>query len=196
MAKRYNPPPNWPQPPAGWSPPEGWKPDPAWGPAPAGWDVWVDEPGPAQPVAPRGARRWPWLVATAVAFVLGLVIGGAGSGDGDGSVTTAAEPGATVTATAPAKAGPTVTKTATVTAKPPGPEDTIEEGDWEVGADVKPGTYKTVEPIEGDCYWKISPIGRPDDIIDNDIVTGGRPTVILKKGQQFTNQGCGTWGRQ
>jgi hypothetical protein len=86
--------------------------------------------------------------------------------------------------------------TATVTAKPAGPVDTIEEGVWEVGADVKAGTYKTVEPVESDCYWQISPIGRPDDITANEIVSGGRPTVVLKKGQEFTNKGCGTWGRR
>ncbi|SOD71493.1 hypothetical protein SAMN05892883_1010 [Jatrophihabitans sp. GAS493] len=38
---RFNPPPNWPHPPAGWVPPAGWAPDPAWGPLPAGWPLWV-----------------------------------------------------------------------------------------------------------------------------------------------------------
>ena len=42
MAKRYNPPPNWPAPPAGWTPPR-LQPDPAWGPAPQGWKLWVDD---------------------------------------------------------------------------------------------------------------------------------------------------------
>jgi hypothetical protein len=43
MARRYNPPPNWPQPPSGWTPPAGWQPDPAWGPPPSGWQLWVDD---------------------------------------------------------------------------------------------------------------------------------------------------------
>lgn len=43
MGKRFNPPPNWPAPPADWTPPPGWQPDPAWGPAPEGWDLWPDE---------------------------------------------------------------------------------------------------------------------------------------------------------
>jgi hypothetical protein len=39
----FNPPPNWPPPPAGWTPPEGWQPDPTWGSPPAGWQLWVAE---------------------------------------------------------------------------------------------------------------------------------------------------------
>lgn len=42
MATRFNPPPNWPQPPVNWSPEPGWKPDPRWGSPPAGWQLWVD----------------------------------------------------------------------------------------------------------------------------------------------------------
>lgn len=90
-------------------------------------------------------------------------------------------------------AGPVTTET--VVAEPPGPVDTIDEGVWEVGADVKAGRYKLVAAITGDCYWSITPVGKPDDIISNGGPTGGRPTVVLKKGQEFTDQGCGTWGR-
>src|SRR5579863_10003128 len=37
MAMRFNPPPNWPPPPA------GWQPDPSWPPEPPGWQLWVDD---------------------------------------------------------------------------------------------------------------------------------------------------------
>lgn len=40
---RYNPPPNWPQPPQGWAPPPEWSPDPCWPPPPPGWKFWVDD---------------------------------------------------------------------------------------------------------------------------------------------------------
>lgn len=43
MTMRYNPPPNWPTPPAGWAPPPGWQPDVSWGPPPAGWKLWADD---------------------------------------------------------------------------------------------------------------------------------------------------------
>jgi hypothetical protein len=59
---RFNPPPNWPAPPAGWTPPPGWQPDPAWGPAPEGWSLWLDDagqpadgPAAAAPTAPLPA---------------------------------------------------------------------------------------------------------------------------------------------
>ncbi|GAA3708671.1 hypothetical protein GCM10022204_28470 [Microlunatus aurantiacus] len=41
LARRFNPPPNWPAAPDGWVPPPGWQPDPAWGPPPPDWPVWV-----------------------------------------------------------------------------------------------------------------------------------------------------------
>lgn len=47
MTARFNPPPNWPPPPAGWTPPPDWQPDPAWGPAPQGWQFWVEESPPS-----------------------------------------------------------------------------------------------------------------------------------------------------
>jgi hypothetical protein len=87
MSKRFNPPPNWPAPPAGWTPPPGWLPDPAWGPPPGGWQLWVDEPavgphgaygpvngtGPVSwntPYAPKKKRRAIWLVLLSVIVAL------------------------------------------------------------------------------------------------------------------------------
>lgn len=40
---KFNPPPNWPQPPAGWVPPPAWKPDPSWPPPPVGWVLWLPD---------------------------------------------------------------------------------------------------------------------------------------------------------
>jgi hypothetical protein len=64
LQRRFNPPPNWPAPPAGWSPPPGWQPDPSWGPPPAGWPVWQLER--ANPRA--------WLYALAAAGALYAVL--------------------------------------------------------------------------------------------------------------------------
>lgn len=74
LMSRYNPPPNWPPPPAGWTPPPGWQPDPAWGPPPAGWQLWTQER--ANPTA------WMWSFLAAGAFygvlliVMAIVTGG------------------------------------------------------------------------------------------------------------------------
>lgn len=40
---KYNPPPNWPKPPANWTPPPNWRPLPEWGPPPPGWQLWIED---------------------------------------------------------------------------------------------------------------------------------------------------------
>ena len=91
MRKRFNPPPNWPKPPANWEPPTGWAPDPSWGPVPEGWQLWVDDqPGtggttvrpPDAPaygviqgaVQPRKRGRARWVVIPLL-LVLVLFVG-------------------------------------------------------------------------------------------------------------------------
>lgn len=76
--------------------------------------------------------------------------------------------------------------------EPPSGPTVIGEGTWTVGVDVDPGKYRTVAAVSDGCYWEITKAGTNGaDIIANDNVTGGRPTVTLKKGQEFKNQGCG-----
>jgi hypothetical protein len=73
----------------------------------------------------------------------------------------------------------------------------IGQGTWTVGRDIEPGTYRTMQAVTGDCYWGIYTSGtNGDDIIENDIVTGGFPTVTLSVGQDFENNRCGTFVRQ
>jgi hypothetical protein len=49
---RFNPPPNWPKPPAGWAPPRGWNHDPSWPAPPDGWQLWLpDDDAGVDPVA-------------------------------------------------------------------------------------------------------------------------------------------------
>jgi hypothetical protein len=73
----------------------------------------------------------------------------------------------------------------------------IDDGIWSVGVDIEPGTYRTAQPVRSDCYWGIYASGtNGDDIIENDIVNGGFPTVTLREGQDFENNGCGTFVKQ
>ena len=130
----------------------------------------------------------------AVAVVGVLALAGCSSSP-PAPVAAVSTPTVTVTQTVP---GPAVTITVT---PPPPPKPvvvakpTIEEGQWEVGVDVPAGTYKLTVAVTADagCYWSITQHATPDNIINNDIVTGGRPTVILKRGQDFTTNSCGTW---
>ena len=42
QSHRFNPPPNWPEPPHdGWLPPADFRPQAHWGPVPAGWRLWL-----------------------------------------------------------------------------------------------------------------------------------------------------------
>lgn len=76
-------------------------------------------------------------------------------------------------------------------------DTTITEGTWTVGRDIEAGTYVTQDTVSSSCYWAIYRSGtNGDDIIQNDIVTGGRPTVTLKSGQDFTTTRCGSWVKQ
>lgn len=75
--------------------------------------------------------------------------------------------------------------------------NTIEEGTWTVGVDIKPGTYRAVANVTSGCYWGIYRTGsNGSDIIENDIVSGGRPSVTLSVGQDFNTSRCGSWMKQ
>ncbi|MEV0799444.1 DUF4041 domain-containing protein [Kribbella sp. NPDC050281] len=97
MSYRFNPPPNWPSPPAGFVPEPGWEPDPSWPPAPPGWQLWVEnvpvgshasavpEPPLRSPVAVRArhaARTEHAEQQTAPAEAVGLDIPGRREGRG------------------------------------------------------------------------------------------------------------------
>ncbi|MFC5027843.1 hypothetical protein ACQFX6_17245 [Streptomyces sp. DSM 41987] len=167
-------------------------------PAPGGWGHLP----PAAPPAKKPLRRKAWFTHSAVALVaLGLGAGmGGGANAGDGM---AATPAPAVTAAAKG-AAPAPTKTAakptTPTTQPArttaAPTAKISgDGEYLVGQDMKPGTYKTKGPTDGPmCYWARSKdsSGDFDSIITNGTPTGtGRVTV--KKGEVFKTQGCQDW---
>lgn len=75
--------------------------------------------------------------------------------------------------------------------------NTIKEGTWTVGVDLEPGTYRANSDVASGCYWGIYRTGsNGSDIVDNDIVSGGRPSVTLSAGQDFKSSRCGTWSKQ
>lgn len=58
QSQRFNPPPNWPEPPHdGWIPPADFRPGIAWGPVPAGWRLWPSHPGAEKVQAPLQASE-------------------------------------------------------------------------------------------------------------------------------------------
>jgi hypothetical protein len=158
--------------------------------------------GPVQPA--RGRRRWLKYGAVAlISLSIGAGIGTRGGSAETGEATAAdtkagPRPTVTVTETAEADAKPAPTVTETVTAKPkktkkPGPATRFSgEGEFVVGEDIKPGTYKTAGPEGGfGCYWERAEnaSGEFDAIIANNNLNGpGR--VTLNSGEYFQTNRC------
>ncbi|WP_344005996.1 hypothetical protein [Streptomyces thermocarboxydovorans] len=177
----------------------------------ASWGAVPPVPAPPAGMASgrKPSRRKSWLtygVTALVALVIGAAIGG--DGESGGKDTSAAPaPTVTVTRTAAAQAGepePAVTVTEKVTVKPkptkkPGPATTVAgDGQYLVGEDMRPGTYKTAGPDKSgvieNCYWARTKdaSGEFDAIIANANLQGqGRVTV--NKGEYFETNGCQEW---
>ena len=151
--------------------------------------------GPAQPTRDRTVLQPPSAAAGG---------GSAETGEATAADTKAGpRPTVTVTETAEADAKPAPTVTETVTAEPkktkkPGPATSFSgEGEFVVGEDIKPGTYKTAGPEGGfGCYWERAEnaSGEFDAIIANNNLNGpGR--VTLNNGEYFKTNRCQEWKR-
>lgn len=94
---------------------------------------------------------------------------------------------ATTEATTPATTAPPATSEA-----PLAPKTTFEDGTWQVGIDIAPGTYKAEG---GTCYWErlkgLS--GQFDDIITNGTGSGQVLVTIEPTDKAFRSQMCGEW---
>lgn len=99
---------------------------------------------------------------------------------------------------APTSATPTPPATS---AAPAGPKTSFGDGTWEIGTAaglVAPGKYRTTVPQDSfNCYWERlkGTSGSFDDIIANDNVSPGTPTVVTigATDAAFKSRGCGTW---
>ncbi|MEV0624579.1 hypothetical protein [Nonomuraea wenchangensis] len=162
--------------------------------AQAGWQ-------PAAPVVPPARPRRRFL-AHGLTAIVSLIIGvGIGAG-GDTGTSASPRPTVTVTETAQAESVPATTET--VTAEPvvdpeeeDGPQTTFSgDGQYLVGEDIKPGTYKTAGADGLNCYWARlkNASGELTAIIANGNVQG-QTRVALKKGEFFETSGCQDWKR-
>ncbi|TXK36315.1 hypothetical protein FR742_40245 [Nonomuraea sp. C10] len=125
-----------------------------------------------------------------VSLLLGIVIGSS-----DEAGTSAAGPRPTVTVTeiadtAPADVEPGQTAETGPLSTAPG------DGQYLVGEDIKPGTYKTSGTDSFTCYWARlkDASGEFGAIIANGNVSG-QTRVTLKKGEYFETKGCQDWKR-
>ena len=145
----------------------------------------------------RGRVAVPLLVG-AVSLAIGLAIGTAANRPTaqptSATVAAAPTPQQVNTPTTAPKTSAAV-KTSPAKAPPP-PPPSITDGMWTVGVDFPAGRYRTTANVGSDCYWEIDRSGtNGHDIVDNDLPSGGRPSVTLKKGQDFKTQDCGKWSK-
>jgi hypothetical protein len=135
-----------------------------------------------------------------IALLVGTGIGGSSGDAGDSTAAASATPAPTVTV-AGSIPGPTVTVTAstvkTVTSAPKVAVAMEGDGTYEVGVDVKPGTYVSSKPDSGNCYWARTKgsdgiIG----IIANNNSSGRSVVTIKKTDKFFESSGCNPWTKR
>ncbi|MEU6354704.1 hypothetical protein ABZ896_36210 [Streptomyces sp. NPDC047072] len=68
-------------------------------------------------------------------------------------------------------------------------------GDFEVGSEVKPGTYRTTGNSDGMCYWERAKdaSGEMDSLLANDNVTGTSYVTVKAGDKIFSTSDCKDW---
>ncbi|MEV6509452.1 hypothetical protein [Streptomyces sp. NPDC051642] len=69
------------------------------------------------------------------------------------------------------------------------------DGDFQVGTDVKPGTYRTSGNTDGMCYWERAKdaSGDTDSLLANDNVSGASYVTVKATDKIFKSSGCEDW---
>ncbi|MER6732995.1 hypothetical protein [Streptomyces puniciscabiei] len=69
------------------------------------------------------------------------------------------------------------------------------DGEYQVGSDVKPGTYRTTGNTDDMCYWERAKDakGESDSLLANDNVTGTSYVTIKPTDKIFKSSGCKDW---
>ncbi|MFE1882688.1 hypothetical protein [Streptomyces diastatochromogenes] len=69
------------------------------------------------------------------------------------------------------------------------------DGDYQVGSDIKPGTYRTTGNTDGMCYWERAKdaSGETDSVLANDNVTGTSYVTVKPGDKLFKSTGCNDW---
>ncbi|MEU9324221.1 hypothetical protein AB0D91_10480 [Streptomyces canus] len=69
------------------------------------------------------------------------------------------------------------------------------DGDFQVGSDIKPGTYRTTGNSDGMCYWERAKdaSGEMDSLLANDNVTGTSYVTVKATDKLFKASDCNDW---
>jgi hypothetical protein len=142
------------------------------------------------------------LGAVVGVVVIGVVSanadGNSGSGSGDKGKDTSAsasaerEPGKKADATSHGKTGDKAEKTEKKAQKKVAFKG---DGDFQVGTDIKPGTYRTTGNTDGMCYWERAKdaSGELGSLLANDNVSGTSYVTVKASDKLFKTSGCEDW---
>lgn len=128
------------------------------------------------------------LIALCVvcAACAGIVQGISGGSNAAGSSNQAASSSTNATAAPTATRGPTATPTPSYAH--------FDDGTFQVGKDVQPGTYRTRAGSSGCYYARLKGFGGTvDDIIANNNTDAPAVITISASDKGFESQNCGTW---
>lgn len=144
-------------------------------------------------------------LAAAGTVVAVLAIGTAACGPSDDSASSAGTSG-TAAGTTGSTAGTAPSASASTTASASTPAQKKEDkpavkaafkgdGTFQVGSDIKPGTYKTSGNDDGMCYWERDKDAKADtdSILANDTVAGSSYVTIKPTDKIFTSTDCKDW---
>ncbi|MEU6374188.1 hypothetical protein [Streptomyces sp. NPDC046909] len=69
------------------------------------------------------------------------------------------------------------------------------DGEFQVGSDIKPGTYRTTGNDDGMCYWERAKdaSGEMDSLLANDNVTGTSYVTVKATDKLFKSSDCNDW---
>jgi hypothetical protein len=149
----------------------------------------------AQQPPRKKSRKKLWitlLVIFLICAIIGGIINGGNSGSGSGTQT-AATPASTQAAQTQSQ--PTQQQaTAAPTATPKPAFATFGDGTWQVGKDIKSGTYRTRQGSAGCYYARLSGFGGSlSEILSNDNTDDPAIVTIAASDKGFQSQNCGTW---
>ncbi len=79
------------------------------------------------------------------------------------------------------------------TPRPDDPARTFGDGTWEVGTEVRPGTYRAI--AEGDCTWVRlgDAAGGLETVVGSAVGSGSRLVTVGRKDVAIRSSGCGRW---
>ncbi|MFE9774976.1 hypothetical protein ACFYOV_25540 [Streptomyces sp. NPDC005931] len=133
----------------------------------------------------------------ALGAVAGIVIIGAMSANAGGSKDgTASGSGKGSSASADRKAGDRKSQRKAEAAPKKATKAAFDgDGDFRVGSDVEPGTYRTTGNTDGLCYWQRAKdsSGEIESVLANDNVSGTAYVTVKPTDKLFSSSGCNDW---